>query len=94
MVCMSVEGFPLDDAIDWRDKAACNDADPELFFPIGNTSKRALEQTEEAKRICQGCQVSSQCLRWALETGQDHGIWGGLTEDERAALKRRDKRRT
>ena len=32
------------------------------------------------------------CLRWALDTGQDAGVWGGLSEDERRALKRRNAR--
>ncbi|HVX08801.1 WhiB family transcriptional regulator, partial [Humibacter sp.] len=36
--------------------------------------------------------VATDCLQWAMETGQDAGIWGGLTEDERRALKRRGAR--
>ena len=36
--------------------------------------------------------VVDECLRWALETGQDAGVWGGLSEDERRALKRRNAR--
>jgi WhiB family transcriptional regulator, redox-sensing transcriptional regulator len=32
------------------------------------------------------------CLQWALESGQDSGVWGGLSEDERRALKRRSAR--
>ena len=27
-----------------------------------------------------------------METGQDAGVWGGLSEDERRALKRRKAR--
>jgi WhiB family redox-sensing transcriptional regulator len=30
--------------------------------------------------------VVEPCLQWALETGQDSGVWGGLSEDERRAL--------
>jgi WhiB family redox-sensing transcriptional regulator len=67
--------------MDWRHHAACRDEDPELFFPIGSTGP-ALDQIDEAK----------QCLAWALESGQDAGVWGGLSEDERRALKRRTAR--
>lgn len=77
--------------MDWRDRAACLDEDPELFFPIGNTGP-ALQQIEEAKAICRTCPVIDECLRFALENGQDAGVWGGLSEDERRALKRRKAR--
>lgn len=74
--------------MDWRHHAACRDEDPELFFPIGNSGP-ALIQIEEAKAVCRRCSVSTACLQWALETGQDGGVWGGMSEDERRALKRR-----
>jgi WhiB family redox-sensing transcriptional regulator len=78
-------------AMDWRHRSACLDEDPELFFPIGNTGP-AILQIEEAKQVCRRCDVREQCLSWALEAGQDHGVWGGLSEDERRALKRRNAR--
>src|SRR5918992_1347202 len=78
-------------AMDWRNRAECLDEDPELFFPIGNTGP-AILQIEEAKQVCRRCEVREQCLAWALEAGQDHGVWGGLSEDERRALKRRNAR--
>ncbi|MEJ5946173.1 WhiB family transcriptional regulator [Pseudokineococcus basanitobsidens] len=74
--------------MDWRDRSACLDEDPELFFPIGNTGP-ALLQIEEAKAICKRCPVVETCLQWALDNGQDAGVWGGMSEDERRALKRR-----
>ena len=77
--------------MDWRDRAACLDEDPELFFPIGNTGP-AILQIEEAKSVCRRCDVVDTCLKWALENGQDAGVWGGLSEDERRALKRRTAR--
>ncbi|MFW6203793.1 MAG: WhiB family transcriptional regulator [Actinomycetota bacterium] len=77
--------------MDWRHRAACRDEDPELFFPIGTTGP-ALLQIEEAKTVCRRCDVREQCLQFALETGQDAGVWGGLSEDERRALKRRRAR--
>jgi len=76
---------------DWRHRAACRDEDPELFFPIGNTGP-ALLQIEDAKAVCRRCDVIDQCLQWALESGQGAGVWGGMSEDERRALKRRAAR--
>ncbi len=77
--------------MDWRHQAACLDEDPELFFPVGTTGP-ALQQIEDAKLVCQTCGVRDQCLTWALEAGQDHGVWGGMSEDERRAIKRRAAR--
>jgi WhiB family redox-sensing transcriptional regulator len=77
--------------MDWRHRALCRDEDPELFFPIGNTDP-ALIQAEEAKKVCHRCPVIESCLQWALESGQDAGVWGGMSEDERRALKRRGAR--
>ncbi|MGW7469926.1 WhiB family transcriptional regulator [Streptomyces xantholiticus] len=78
---------------DWRDTAACRDEDPDLFFPIG-TSGPALLQEAEAKAVCDRCTVREPCLRWAMETGQDLGVWGGTSETERRKLKRRAARRS
>lgn len=77
---------------DWRHKAACRTEDPELFFPV-STVGPALLQVAKAKAVCHRCPVASDCLNWALATGQDAGIWGRLTEEERRALKRRSARR-
>ncbi|RFS85139.1 WhiB family transcriptional regulator [Actinomadura spongiicola] len=77
--------------MDWRHRAACRDVDPELFFPIGNTGP-AILQIEEAKQVCRRCDVTDACLRWALESGQESGVWGGMGEDERRALRRRVSR--
>ena len=73
--------------MDWRHEAACREVDPELFFPIGNSGP-ALLQIEEAKQVCRRCSVMEECLRWAIDSGQDAGVWGGMSEDERRALKR------
>jgi WhiB family redox-sensing transcriptional regulator len=65
----------------------------EMFFPTGSTG-HALEQAEQAKAVCASCPVRVQCLDWALATGQDAGIWGGTTEDDRRTLRRARQRRT
>lgn len=82
---------PRGNGPDWRHRAACLDEDPELFFPVGNTGP-ALLQIDEAKAVCHRCDVLDTCRRWALDTGQGAGVWGGLSEDERRALKRRNAR--
>jgi WhiB family redox-sensing transcriptional regulator len=76
----------------WRQDAACVEEDPDLFFPVGSTGP-ALLQVTEAKSVCGRCPVREQCLEWAVELGQDFGVWGGLDENERRALKRRTARR-
>jgi len=76
---------------DWRDDAACRDSDPELFFPDGDV-RSARAQVKTAKLICRGCPVAVACLSWALASGQEAGIWGGLTEEERHRLHRLGRR--
>jgi WhiB family transcriptional regulator, redox-sensing transcriptional regulator len=76
----------------WYHLAACQDEDPEMFFPIGATGP-ALRQLMNAKRVCARCPVQSECLRWALTTGIEHGVWGGMSEDERRAIKQQTARR-
>ena len=70
--------------MDWRHKAVCRDEDPELFFPVGNSGP-ALAQIADAKLVCNRCPVTTECLTWALDSG-------GMGEDERRALKRRNAR--
>jgi WhiB family transcriptional regulator, redox-sensing transcriptional regulator len=73
---------PAPEDTDWRVQAACRAADPELFFPV-STSGASLPQIEEAKQVCRTCPVCGPCLRWALERGENAGVWGGTTENER-----------
>ncbi|WP_405533244.1 WhiB family transcriptional regulator [Streptomyces avidinii] len=77
--------------MNWRQEAACRWEDPDLFFPVGSSGP-ALIQIEEAKAVCHRCPVMENCLQWALEGGQDLGVCGGMSEDERRAVKRRTAR--
>lgn len=77
----------------WRERAACLHEDPDLFFPVGNTGP-TLVQIDEAKAVCRRCPVMEQCLDWAIRVGQVEGIWGGMTDSERRAVRRRQARQT
>lgn len=79
-------------AHDWRARAACRDYDPEFFFPVGSTGP-ALDQIEQAKAVCRRCDVAAQCLKWAMDTNQQDGVWGGKSEDERRTLQRQTRPR-
>lgn len=75
-------------AADWRDDALCRAEEPEDFFPVGATpAAKALER--HAKAICWTCPSLQPCGVWSLETRQAFGIWGGMTEAERAKILRR-----
>lgn len=68
-------------ASQWAERAACADANPDIFFPSrGESSAKAME-------LCRGCEVRLECLDYALRTHQRHGIWGGLTERGRRRVK-------
>jgi len=77
---------------DWRSAAACRAADPDLFFPVSSSGK-ALDEVAQAKAICARCHVHRECLAFALATRQRHGVWGGLSEDERYLLEKVQGRR-
>ena len=67
---------------DWHGRALCAQTDPEAFFPEKGGS------TREAKKVCVGCEVRSECLEYALANDERFGIWGGLSERERRRLKK------
>lgn len=66
----------------WRAQASCAEVDSELFFPEKGISNRP------ALRICAGCPVALDCLRWALAQDQRVvGIWGGTSEADRRKMR-------
>lgn len=72
---------------EWRNRAACRDTDPDLFFPIGSTGQ-AIDQIEAARSVCVDCEVRDACLEFALATNQESGVWGGTSEEERRKLRK------
>ena len=76
-------------AHEWRAFALCADVDPEIFFPAGDPASRYDARNIRALDICADCPVLTECRTWALDSGLEHGIAGGLTAPERAAILRR-----
>ena len=63
--------------------ALCVGMDPEVFFPLpGDVLGIAA-----AKAVCAACPVRAFCAEYAVRTGSDDGIFGGLTPDERRDLR-------
>jgi WhiB family redox-sensing transcriptional regulator len=73
---------PEPESSDWRARSGCRGINTDMFFPVG-TSHEAQAQTRYAKKVCGRCPVLTKCRTWALDTGQEGGIFGGMTERER-----------
>jgi len=65
----------------WATDALCAQTDPEIFFPEKGGS------TRESKAVCAQCFVQAECLDYAMTHDERFGVWGGLSERERRALK-------
>ncbi|AVV44581.1 WhiB family transcriptional regulator [Streptomyces sp. ID05-04B] len=72
---------------DWRDRAACIGEDPEIFFPLSDVAAPGTEASR-ARAVCRRCAVLLACRDWALEHGEDDGIWGATTAAQRRAIRR------
>ena len=76
---------------EWWTLAACRSADPDLFFPISQSGPAAM-QIRRAKAVCAQCAVRPECLRYALAADPLQGVWGGLSEEERRLMRRREQK--
>jgi WhiB family transcriptional regulator, redox-sensing transcriptional regulator len=70
----------------WRQNAACQGLDPDIFYPLTD------EEAASAKAVCSVCAVRETCLEHALSTRERDGIWGGCTEKERRRITRQRRR--
>lgn len=75
---------------EWMGRAACRDLDPALFFPQRNEmdDKAGNEYAPEARAACAGCPVAAECLMYALNNGERHGLWGGKSPKQRRTIRR------
>ena len=71
----------------WQLQGACREVDSRLFFhPESERGPARSNRASKALKICATCPVLEQCRRHALAVREPYGIWGGLTEDQRAAI--------
>jgi WhiB family redox-sensing transcriptional regulator len=79
----------------WMDLAACRDtvnsADEDIFFAPdldelggsrGAAARVAASREQQALAVCDRCPVQVACLAYAVTTCQQHGVWGGKTQQE------------
>jgi WhiB family redox-sensing transcriptional regulator len=66
----------------WMRDGLCREHSEVNFFPALG------EPIEAAKAVCRRCLVRGECLAFALEHEEPDGVWGGLTGQERRALRR------
>ena len=79
-----------DESPSWWDRAACRDAGSKAFYGERDSfSAQTGPPDPEAIRFCSRCAVSDECLAFALNNNERHGIWGGMTPHQRTSLKRR-----
>lgn len=67
----------------WAHQGLCVGQDPEIWFPKNEADEPV------AVRVCVRCPVKRECAEYALRIKEAHGVWGGLTEQDRRRILRR-----
>lgn len=68
---------------EWHRRAACRGSGVEAFFPSSG------ESFEADQAFCSRCEVRIECLEAALAIPSTKGTWGGTSEQERLAMRRK-----
>jgi len=80
---------PVSEVWDWQLNGLCRErAGAQFFHPdddLGRISRRLREAA--AKRVCDTCPVRRQCATHALAVGEEYGVWGGFSENDRSLLR-------
>lgn len=82
--------MPLDPRPDdwaWQQKGLCREVTSDIFFyEDQERGENKQARISQARAICSICPVKNECLEFSIRTNQSHGMWGGLTQDERKEL--------
>ena len=76
--------------VDWRDLAECRTPGID-FYPHAAPGNSNRDVWANAREVCSACQVRTDCLTYALDNVEVHGMWGGMTPDEREMVRRRQR---
>lgn len=72
--------------LSWMNAALCAQTDPDAFHPGKSETNTA------AKRTCAACDVTTECLAYALADPSLEGVWGGTSLRERQAMRRKARK--
>ncbi len=79
--------LPIIEDWEWQHEGVCRTLPSEMFFhPDGERGPRRRNRENAAKAVCATCPVMQRCRQHALANQEPYGIWGGLSEDDRAAI--------
>ena len=71
----------------WMELALCGSRDQFLHFADHDFGKQALNRMEKrAIQMCFQCPVRNECLRYAVDKRERHGIWGGSLDTDRQPI--------
>jgi WhiB family redox-sensing transcriptional regulator len=74
---------------EWMDEAACRQPAHDLAWWHPEPGHRGVNTARKAKKICfEECPVREACLEHAMKFEEMHGIWGGLSKNERRDVRR------
>jgi WhiB family transcriptional regulator, redox-sensing transcriptional regulator len=78
---------PIFESYEWQWEGACMGVDSSVFFaPEAERGAKRHRREERAKALCATCPVIKRCREHALQAQEPYGVWGGLTELERAQV--------
>ena len=87
--------YPTAEVWDWQLQGACRGHDSAVYFhPDGERGHARENRERNAKKVCATCPVLQQCREHALSVHEPYGIWGGMTETERAKYVRSLRKRS
>lgn len=66
------------------ERAVCRSMDPESFFADENVELA----NPSIVAACNRCEITAQCLAWAIANNETFGVWGGTTPKQRRQLNR------